>query len=55
LLSTLPIISLTELNVDFRLVFSLSLVAKLGIGIVLELHGIAMQMPQNCIGILLPK
>ena len=52
LLSTLP---LTGLNVNFRLVFPLLLVAKIGIGIVLELHGIALQRPQNCIGILLPK
>ena len=55
LLSTLPIVSLTGLNVNFRLVFPLLLVAKIGIGIVLELHGIALQRPQNCIGILLPK
>jgi hypothetical protein len=55
LLSTLPIVSLTGLNVNFRLVFPLSLVAKIGIGIVLELHGIALQRAQNCIGILLPK
>jgi hypothetical protein len=31
------------------------LVAEIGIGIVLELHGIALQRPQNCIGSLLPK
>jgi hypothetical protein len=31
------------------------LIAKICIGIVLELHGIALQRPQNCIGILLPK
>jgi hypothetical protein len=55
LFSTLPIISLTEINVDFRLVFPLSLVAQIGIGIVLEQHGIALQRPQNCIGVLLPK
>jgi hypothetical protein len=41
LLSSLPILSLTGLNVNFRLVFPLVLVAK--IGIVLELHGIALQ------------
>jgi hypothetical protein len=55
LVSTLPIKSLTKHNFEFKLVFHLPLVAKIGIGIVLELHGIALQIPENCIGILLPK
>ena len=45
LLSILPIVSLTGLNVNFQFVFPFFIGCKNGIDIVLELHGIALQMP----------
>ena len=55
IVNILPSLSLTVFYVLYQLVFPLLLVAKIGIGIVLEQHGIALQRPQNCIGILLSK
>ena len=55
IVNNVPSLSLTGFNVLFQIVFPLLLVAKIGIGIVLEQHGIALQRPQNCIGILLSK
>ena len=55
LLSNLQIESFTGHNFNFRLGFPLLLLENIGIGIVLELQGIALQSALNCIGILLPK
>ena len=55
LLSNLQTVSFTRPNFNCQSEFQLLLFAKIGIGIVLELQGIALQSAQNCIGILLPK
>ena len=55
IVNNVPSLSLTGFNVLFQIVFPLLLVAKIGIGIVLEQQGIALQRQQNCIGILLSK